>query len=586
MKSRSLNIRVPRLGKNRFGVYYLRFSVPALDGKRKVLQFSLKTKDSISAKKYALRFNLCLIDEIDMNDDFPGIFTYVSEATAGRMQSADLEDAARRKEATKRGMAIRSLLHPEHLAAMRRDQSLQQSSVEPLGFEIDIHAGRFIADGAAAHLELMEALDELEAAGAIYEPTLVALQPARPPLSAPTAIATLLPSQQQSPFFGAGTHLLPAAVNMPLADAFNNHLKQEKLAGITAQTITEKRNVFDDMLSNFGDTIQLNSVMRPLISQVWKNAELMRKSRKNTDQVLSLSRINKRFGYLKKFFSSAIDAGIYHGQNPCGKPPATKNEASKTKISWKPFTNSELTTLFSPAYVQFATKPDWYWLPLIALFSGARLSELGNLELRDFEIRDGVKLFEIKAGKTLSSLRVVPIHSELIKLGLWDYIEYLKSKKAKRLFENRPASNPTKSLGRMFGVWVDQCKITDKAKVFHSFRSTVITKLRLSTDDVNPVAVMRIVGHSTSTVVDAHGGYIVGDDLTMYQKTVEQIAYPFIDFSQLRLAEPTFGTFFGEEGTFVQDATKMSTTSASRLKNQDARAERLERLSKSRNRKK
>lgn len=222
----------------------------------------------------------------------------------------------------------------------------------------------------------------------------------------------------------------------------------------------------------------------------------------------------------------------------------------------------------------------------IALFSGARLAELGNLELRDFEIRDGVKLFEIKAGKTLSSLRVVPIHSELIKLGLWDYIEYLISKKAKRLFENRPASNPTKSLGRMFGVWVDQCKITDKAKVFHSFRSTVITKLRLSTDDVNPVAVMRIVGHSTSTVVDAHGGYIVGDDLTMYEKTVEQIAYPFIDFSPLRLPDPTFSTFFAEEGTFAKNLALMSPASVKLLNNEAARTDRLARLAKSRKRKK
>jgi len=582
MQSRSLNIRVPRLGKNRFGVYYLRFSVPALDGKRKVLQFSLKTKDSISAKKYALRFNLCLIDGFDMHDDFPGIFTYVSEVAAGRIQSTNDADDMRREEAELRGESVRSKLNIDQLEAMRRDHIPHQSGLERSGFEIDLYARRFIANGEVAHLALMRALDKIEAAGASYVPPVRGPSPHLHPASAPTASRTLLPSQQQSP----GTHLLPASVDMLLAEAFNNHLSQEKHTGITAQTITEKRNVFDDMLGQFGNTIQLNSVTRPLISQVWKDAELTRKSRKNTEQVLSLSRINKRFGYLKKFFSSAIDAGIYHGQNPCGTPPAKKSEASKTKVSWQPFTSSELTRLFSPAYVPFANKPDWYWLPLMALFSGARLSELGNLEIKDFKIRDGVKIFEIEAGKTLSSRRIVPIHSQLLMLGLWDYVDFLKSQGAKRLFEHRPAGNTTKSLGRMFGLWVDQCEIEEEEKVFHSFRSTVISLLRLSTVDVNAPSVMRIVGHSTSTVAGAHGGYIIGIDLAMLQKTAEQIAYPFIDFSPLRLPDPTFSTFFAEEGTFAKNPALMSPASVKILNNLAARTDRLARLAKSRKRKK
>lgn len=521
-----------------------------------------------------------------MQNDFPGIFTYISEAAAGRMTSTSDADDLRREAAELRGEVVRSKLHKDQLEAMRRDHIPHQTAVGQSGFEIDLFARRFIANGETAHLALMRALDKIEAAGASYVPPVRVPSPHWHPASAPSASQTLLPSQQ-SPFTAIASHLLPAYADMSLAAAFDDHIGMERLRKIiTEQTISEKRNVFEDVLALLGKAIQLNTVTRYMISNNWTRAELARKSRKNPNEILSLSRVNKRYGYLKKFFSWAIDSALYHGENPCVKPPAEKRDADSAKVSWRPFTEEELVTLFSPAYVQFASKPDWYWLPLIALFSGARLSEVGNLGVADFQIRDGIKLFFIKAGKTVSSRRVVPIHSQLLSLGLWEYVAYLKSQEATRLFPHRSLNKPSKSVGRMWGLWVQECGIEDPHKVFHSFRSTVITKLRGFTEDVNPVAVMRTVGHSTSTVTGPHGSYIVGADLKVLHKTVEQIVYSFLDFGPLRLPDPTFSSFFGGEGTFVQDTTKMSIGSVRRINNQAARAERLGRLAKSRTSKK
>ena len=78
---------------------------------------------------------------------------------------------------------------------------------------------------------------------------------------------------------------------------------------------------------------------------------------------------------------------------------------------------------------------DWrYWLPLIALYSEARLGEIAQLLVKDVLEKDGHWCFHIckdgeiqKSVKTAGSERIVPIHPELISLGLIDYHERLVS---------------------------------------------------------------------------------------------------------------------------------------------------------------
>src|SRR5262249_31711570 len=73
---------------------------------------------------------------------------------------------------------------------------------------------------------------------------------------------------------------------------------------------------------------------------------------------------------------------------------------------------------------------DWrYWIPWIGLYTGARLGEIAQLLTADVRQVHGVWIFHIteiadedeedsapKSTKTDGSMRVVPIHSELIKL--------------------------------------------------------------------------------------------------------------------------------------------------------------------------
>ena len=86
------------------------------------------------------------------------------------------------------------------------------------------------------------------------------------------------------------------------------------------------------------------------------------------------------------------------------------------------FTDDDLKLLFNNEYYYRGkhTKASEYWIPLIALFSGCRLTEICQLYVSDIKLIDEVWVVDIndkesKKLKTLNSQRQVPIHSILIK---------------------------------------------------------------------------------------------------------------------------------------------------------------------------
>ena len=96
MRSKSLNIRVPRLGVNRFGVYYVRSSAPDLaTGRRKVAQQSLGTKSPALAKVLALKFCLNLVIEDLMSDWRKYNSNYELDTAKGLVSANGAEDHAR-----------------------------------------------------------------------------------------------------------------------------------------------------------------------------------------------------------------------------------------------------------------------------------------------------------------------------------------------------------------------------------------------------------------------------------------------------------------------------------------------------------
>ena len=141
-----------------------------------------------------------------------------------------------------------------------------------------------------------------------------------------------------------------------------------------------------------------------------------------------------------------------------------------------------------------------YWVPLIALFTGMRLSEISNLNKDDFAIEEGINYLIVREAKTDSGIRKVPIHPKLIEVGLFDYVEKLQPNQ--QLFEGISSDAYSKHFSRL----LDSVGITDKKLVFHSFRHTFTDALRAA--KVTEPIIKSLIGHSDGSVTSQYGsGY-------------------------------------------------------------------------------
>jgi integrase len=107
------------------------------------------------------------------------------------------------------------------------------------------------------------------------------------------------------------------------------------------------------------------------------------------------------------------------------------------------------------------------------------------LRCEDVKQLDGVWCFSLEehAGrrlKTASSRRVVTVHSALIEAGLLEYVERQRQQGQGRLFPTLRADafgNVTNAWGKYYSRWSRKI-VPDRRKVAHSWRHTVVTKLR------------------------------------------------------------------------------------------------------------
>lgn len=150
------------------------------------------------------------------------------------------------------------------------------------------------------------------------------------------------------------------------------------------------------------------------------------------------------------------------------------------------------------------------WLPWLSAFTGARIAELSQLRKEDVSEIEGILCLRIapEAGsiKTVSSERVVPVHTALAKEG---FLQFVASSKGGPLF---PQLKPDKFGSRggratkILGQWVRSLGIDDRRiSPSHSWRhrfKTLSRRHALSADIVDV-----LVGHAKKSVADMYGEF-------------------------------------------------------------------------------
>jgi len=212
------------------------------------------------------------------------------------------------------------------------------------------------------------------------------------------------------------------------------------------------------------------------------------------------------------------------------------------------FSNSQLSQLFI-SYIYSENllarekpKPFHFWMPLIALWTGARVNELAQLVTSDIKQDDGIYYFDIndeeshKSLKNKNSKRKVPIAQALIDAGFIEFVQSRMNDKDHRIFNELPAHRD--GYGREVSRWFNdnykhKCNIVaDKGKqlVFHSFRHTFITVLGSTSINKSPVEdriIYELVGHESGKVT--HSTYGHGHTLAILKQAIDAIDFG-IDF--------------------------------------------------------
>ncbi|WP_312813121.1 DUF6538 domain-containing protein [Brevundimonas sp.] len=147
--------------------------------------------------------------------------------------------------------------------------------------------------------------------------------------------------------------------------------------------------------------------------------------------------IDSRLNHLRSLFRFAVENDII-STDPAANVKAPP--AKRAKEARLPYSEEALRSVFNSPIYSKGERPNRgagevaYWLPLLALYTGARLGELGQLRPRDivqevYQDADGkrckawvIRIVEDKhEGLTLKNVgsnRRVPVHQALIDLGL------------------------------------------------------------------------------------------------------------------------------------------------------------------------
>ena len=172
----------------------------------------------------------------------------------------------------------------------------------------------------------------------------------------------------------------------------------------------------------------------------------------------------------------------------------------------RPFTPEELAVLFDPKHFQAWAKkyPHRWFGVLLVLFSGARVTEIGQLEVSDIEEVVGVWGFVVKPSrakgkkvKTKQSKRFVPIAQPVLDAGFLTYLAEAKAAGHTRLFPNLPNSTGLgygRALSRQFSDYAHkQLPELESGGGIHYLRHTIATALYAA--GVQERVISMITGH-------------------------------------------------------------------------------------------
>lgn len=269
------------------------------------------------------------------------------------------------------------------------------------------------------------------------------------------------------------------------------------------------------------------------------------------EKTLSPATLDKAFTMVKSLFSWMVKRGMVE-KNIADvlEAPQQKNQVRDLR---DPFSPEDIKGLIAGLRDLgdaggLQGRPERLWVPLIALFTGMRLNEICQLHVEDVrkEEESGIWYFRVepdesgnKKVKNKSSIRSIPVHSELISLGFLDYYKKVMEAGYPRLWMNLKQGKD--GFGRYFQDWFlgttrypggflrDHVSPGKGKKDFHSFRHTFRNEMKQKL--LETTVADELMGHSHGSI--GLDRYSEAYHLKVLHDGLLKVGYESVDFSPL-----------------------------------------------------
>ncbi len=350
----------------------------------------------------------------------------------------------------------------------------------------------------------------------------------------------------------------------------------ENPRGITLDTLAQARRDVKLFVDHVGTTLPVGKIDKRAVrdwkallilypvkaaeSKAFEGLKIASIVKHNTTvgkPTISPRTVNRHLASLGAFCNWLVAHGYLHA-NPTEGMALRKDKTKKVF----PFSIDQMNLLFrSPLFTgcesaeapRFWHKPGVvkvrdhrYWVPLIMLYTGARPAEIAQLSISDVRKEQKTWVIDItetadgddevrKTLKTESSRRQVPIHTELVKLGLLDYIGLIRDAGHTRLFPRAVRNSRGQMIAdfsREFGRYLSRVGIKDgKGLSLYSFRHGAFDALRRAgflDDQFN-----FIFGHVSGNRATRGYGVLNQGVLERRTELVNAITYPGLQLEHL-----------------------------------------------------
>ena len=254
----------------------------------------------------------------------------------------------------------------------------------------------------------------------------------------------------------------------------------------------------------------------------------------------SATTASRKVGILKTLFRTGLNYELLE-INPADNVRTQVKHDQKSRVA---FTSDDLEQIFNSDIYTAGFCPKGggrkaaYWLPLLALFTGARVEELAQLLVEDVHFVEGLGHYlnisdeaEHSHLKNSASRRRIPVHSILVACGFVDYAVGIRPEKF--LFPHLKRNPRNKRAGYFSnffsGYLRNKVKITDRRKVFHSFRHTFKDVCR--TVGIEEAVHDALTGHTSPSAGRKYGNEQY--PLEPLFEAIERYEIPDLDLSHL-----------------------------------------------------